>query len=139
MVNLPFEEDIRTYSFPPLVPRPSARAGDLAPAPAQAKAALGLVRGMDLGGGGAKPATGGKGDGKSRDSSQRGGEELATVGGGGKLAVGELRRPEETANPALQRFYRALGRLALGQEEVKGKEDEVSPEWPLPSSSIVCP
>ena len=122
MVNLPFEEDIRTYAFPPLVPRPLAHRGgggqDLAPAPPQAKAALALVRGMDLGG--APAASGGGGKGGGSGSQQGGGG-----GGGGGGRVGELLKPEETANPALQRFYRALGRLALGQEEVKGSEDEV--------------
>ena len=126
MVNLPFEEDIRTYSFPPLVPPPrgTSKAGgglDLAPSPAQAKAALSLVRGMDLGmvySGGAGKAAG--------SSQQVGADEEGLKGGaGGGMRVGELLRPEETANPALQRFYRALGRLALGQEEVKGREDQI--------------
>ena len=46
------------------------------------------------------------------------------LSGGGGTRGKELLKPEETANPVLQRFYCALGRLSLGME-VKGIEDEV--------------
>ena len=81
-------EDIRSYPFPPMVPR-----DELLPSPAQHQAAQALVRDMDL-----------------------------TRGAAG---AGELLKPEATANPLLQRFYRALGKLALGQEVVQGQEEEV--------------
>jgi hypothetical protein len=37
----------------------------------------------------------------------------------------EVLQPESTANPTLQRFYRALGLLALGQHETPGGDEEV--------------
>ncbi|GAX80825.1 hypothetical protein CEUSTIGMA_g8260.t1 [Chlamydomonas eustigma] len=85
MLNLPFEEDIRTYAFPPLAPRE-----ELLPTRQQSQAAQTLVQTLDL-----------------------------TASGE------EALQPETTANPTLQRFYRALGRLALGQPEIPGKEEEL--------------
>ena len=79
-------EDIRTCTFPPLVP-----SADLQPDQAQVHAAMALVLGMDL-----------------AASSRT-----------------EVLKPEATANPVLQRLYRALGNLVLEGKAVTERAEQV--------------
>ena len=76
---LPFNDDLRSYEFPDLIPPSKDK---LRPTPEQNETAMMLVRSMSL-----------------MDGPE-----------------GEMLRPEDTANPTLQRWYQTMALLSLGAE-----------------------